>query len=64
MDKRFIYGNVDGQLTIVKIYSQVMDTRKKILDERSEKQYCQPLLADACAAIAVMYIVIITDVDK
>ena len=58
MDESFIYGNVDRQLTIVKIYSQVMEIRKKILEERSEMQSCQdwPMHVGPplCATIAVM----------
>ena len=50
MDESFIYGNADRQLTIVKIYMQVMEIRGKILEERSEMQSCQSRLADACGA--------------
>ena len=59
-DESWIYGNIEKQLTIVKIYMEVMAIRKKLLEEKIEMQSCQSRLADACggpslcAAIAVL----------
>ena len=53
-DESMIYGNVEKQLAIVKIYVQVMEIRKKILEERIEMQSCQSRLADACGVPSLM----------
>ena len=37
-DENQIYGSIDDQLRIVKIYTQIMDLRKEILNEKEDLQ--------------------------
>ena len=38
MDECFVYGNVDEQLKNSKIYCEIMDLRKEILDEKKTEE--------------------------
>ena len=33
LEERYIYGNAEKQLQIIKIYSQIFEVRKELLDE-------------------------------
>ena len=47
-DKNQIFESIDDQLRIVKIYMQIMELRKEILDEKEDLQSWLSRLADAC----------------
>ena len=38
VDENFIYSNIDNQLKVVKIYTQIMQIRKKLLDHEEPEE--------------------------